>query len=68
MPQAKKLVLVLATFTLISGTQKAQKMRVLHQVPCICYEVQFQKDKNKDFLALLDFGSEINVMTPIYTL
>ena len=42
-------------------------MRVLDRVPCICYPVQFRKDKGKDILALLDSGSEVNVMTPAYT-
>ena len=41
-------------------------MRVLDKVPCICYPVQFRKDKDKDILALLDSGSEVNAMTPAY--
>ena len=41
-------------------------MEVLHKVSCICYPVQFHKDKDKDVLALLDSGSEINAMIPAY--
>ena len=41
-------------------------MRVLDQVLCIYYQVQFQKDKNKNVLALLDFRSEVTAMTPAY--
>ena len=41
-------------------------MRVLDKVPCICYPVQFRKDKGKDVLALLDSGSEVNAMTPAH--
>ena len=35
-------------------------------VPCIFYLVQFQKDKGKDVLALLNFGSKVNAMTLTY--
>ena len=41
-------------------------MRVLDKVPCICYLVQFRKDKDKNVLALLNSGSEVNAMTPAY--
>ena len=41
-------------------------MRVLDRIPCICYPVQFRKDKGKDVLALLDFESEVNAMTPAH--
>ena len=65
--QAKKLVSVLATSSLMTGTSiKALKVRVLDKVPYICSPVQFRKDKNKDILALLDSGSEVNAMTPAY--
>ena len=64
--QAKKLVLVLATFILVTSAKEAQKVRVLDQVSYICYLVQFQKDKSKDILALLDFRSKGNAMTPAY--
>ena len=41
-------------------------MRVLDRVSCICYPVQFHKDKDKDVLALLDSGSEVNAMTLVH--
>ena len=49
------------------ASKKALKVRVLDKVSCICYPVQFRKDKGKDVLALLDSGSEVNAMTPAYT-
>ena len=42
-------------------------MKILDKVPCICYPVQFRKDKGKNVLALLNSGSEVNAMTPAYT-
>ena len=66
--QAKKLVLVLATFLSITdASREAPKVRILDKVFCIYYSVQFRKDKSKDVLALLDCGSEINAMTLAYT-
>ena len=66
-PQDKKLVLVLATSTLVIDTnRKAQKMRVLDRVSYIYYPVQFEKDKNKDVLVLLDSRNKINVMILVY--
>ena len=66
-PQAKKLVAVSATSLLVTGaSRKATKIRVLDRVFCICYSVQFRKDKGKDILALLDSGSEVNAMTLAY--
>ena len=66
-PQAKKLVSILAASLLVTGAgKKAPKVRVLDKVPCIYYSVQFCKDKNKDVLALLNSGSEINAMTLTY--
>ena len=41
-------------------------MRVLDKVPCICYLIQFYKDKDKDILALLDSKSKVNAMTLAY--
>ena len=66
-PQAKKLVSVSATSSSVTGaSREAPKVRVLDRVPCICYPVQFRKDKDKDVLALLDSGSNINAMIPAY--
>ena len=52
---------------MIGASKKAPKLRVLDKVPCICYPIQFRKDKGKDVLALLDFGSEVIAMTLAYT-
>ena len=41
-------------------------MKVLDLFSCICYLVQFQKDKSKNILFLLNSESEINVKTPAY--
>ena len=66
-PQVKKLVLVLATSLLITGANReAPKVRVLDKIHCICYPVQFRKNKVKNVLASFDSESEINAMTPAY--
>ena len=49
---------------MIGASRKALKVRVLNKVFCICYSIQFRKDKGKNVLALLDFGSKVNAMTP----
>ena len=41
-------------------------MTVLNKVACIYYLVKFSKDKDKDVLALLDSGSEVNAITLAY--
>lgn len=43
-------------------------MKVLDRVLSICYSVLFRKDrdKDKDILALLDFGSKVNAINPTY--
>ena len=59
--------MVLATCLLVIGaSREAPKVKVLDRVPCICYPIQFHKDKGKDVLALLDSGNEVNVITPAY--
>ena len=73
--KAKKLVLVLATFALVTGaneegqmiqaTQKSKKV-ILDQVSSIHYPVQFQKNKKAIIQALIDSGSEVNAMPPAY--
>ena len=45
------------------ASKKAPKISVLDKVSCICYPVQFRKDKKKDILALPDSKSEVNAMT-----
>ena len=51
---------------MMDASRKAPKVRVLSKVPCICYFVQFRNDKNKDVLALLNSGNEVNAMTLAY--
>ena len=63
-PQAKKLVSVLAISTLVTGTKKAPKIRVLDWVSYIHYPMQFRKDRGKDVLTLLNSESKVNAMTP----
>ena len=42
---------------------------ILDRVPCIYYPVQFWKDKSKgNVSALIDFGSKVNAMTPVYAI
>ena len=48
------------------ASREAPKVRVLDRVPCICYPVQFRKNKGKDVLTLLDSGSELNAMILAY--
>ena len=48
------------------ASREAPKVRVLDRVSCICYPVQFRKNKGKDVLALLDSESEVNAMTPAH--
>ena len=50
-----------------AASREALKVRVPDKVPCICYFVQFRKDKGKDVLALLKSESEVNAITPAYT-
>ena len=50
----------------MTGVKEAQKVKVLDWVSCICYSVQFQKDKGKDVLTLLNFGRKVNAMSPAY--
>ena len=51
---------------LVTDAKQAQKIRILDQVPYICYPVQLQKFNDKDVLALLDSKSKINTMTPAH--
>ena len=51
---------------MIDASTEASKVRVLDKVFCICYPIQFRKDKSKDVLALLDSGSKVNAMSPAY--
>ena len=58
---SKKLALVLATSVPVT---EASGKEVVVRVACIHYPVQFQEEQVK---ALLDSGSEVNVMSPAYT-
>ena len=51
---------------MIGASREAPNVRVLDKVSCICYPIQFHKDKDKDVLALLDSGSKVNTMTLVY--
>ena len=51
---------------LVTDAKKAQRVRVLDRVPCICYLVQFQKDKSKDVLVLFNSRNKVNAMTLAY--
>ena len=62
MPRAKKIVLVLATSSSLTETNKEV---TLERVPYIHYSIRFQKDTT-GFRALVDLGSEVNAMTPTY--
>lgn len=67
--KVKKLILVWATSTLvISASKKAQAAKniiILGQILYIYYLAQFEKD-NKIIRALIDFGSKINIIIPVY--
>ena len=57
----------MATFLSVTdASREVPKIKILDRIPCICYPVQFRKDKDKDVLALLDSESEVNAMTPAY--
>ena len=64
--QAKKLVLVSTTSLLVTGAKETQRIRVLNWIAGICYPMQFQNNKGKDGLPLIDFESKVNVKTPTY--
>ena len=51
----------------MTGTStEAWEVRILDRIACICYPVQFRKDKGNDILALLNSGSKVNAMTLAY--
>ena len=73
--KAKKLVLVLATSALVTGTGKEaqvtpatqkEKEVILDWVQYIHYPVQFRKDKKATIWALINSGGEVNTITPAY--
>ena len=60
---SKKLVSVLATS--MSMTDNSGKEVALKKRPCIHYRVWFQESQEQ-IKALLDSGSEVNAMSPVY--
>ena len=54
------------SLSVIGASTEALKVRVLDRVLCICYPIQFCKDKDKDVLALLNSESKVNVITLAY--
>ena len=58
---SKKLVLVSATFMLVTDTSSKEVGRI----PCIYYPVRFQKSQEQ-VRALLNGGSKVNAMSPAY--
>ena len=70
--KAKKLVLVSAISTLVTGAnKKAQVIQTTHNVVlnwvlCIHYLEQFQQNKEATIWALINSTSGVNAMTPAY--
>ena len=62
--KTKKLVLVLATSSSITETNKEEYIS-LEWVSCINYPLRFLKD-TVDIRALIDSRSEVNAITPAY--
>ena len=60
---SKKLVLVLATFVLVINNRDEEV--VLKKIPYIYYSIRFQEGQNQ-VKALLNCGSEVNAMSPVY--
>ena len=65
--EVTKLVLVLATFALVTGASKEAPEVVLDWVLYIHYLMQFRKDKERAIIqALINSGNEVNAITPAY--
>ena len=64
--EAKKLVSVLATSTLMTGAR--EKALILERVPCIHYPIQSKKNANKTQVqALINSQSKVNSIHPNFT-
>lgn len=66
---AKKLVLVLTTSTLVIvvGKECSKKTDVaLKKIQCIYDQLHFWKDKKSDVLALIDSSNKVNAMGQAY--
>lgn len=62
---SKKLALVLATLASVTKVNKIEEV-ALAKAPYIHYLFHFQKNNKNKIQALIDFGSKINVLTPVY--
>ena len=60
--RVKKLVLVLATYTLVTGARE----ETLERVSCIYYPVQVKNTSDAQIQALVDSGSEVNTIHPTF--
>lgn len=67
MSEAKKLVLILAIFALVTKANKKNNV-VLVRIPYIYYPLRFCKAKKNKVLALINSNSKVNAMTLAYTL
>ena len=61
----EKLILVLATSTLVIDASKNALEVILDWVPYIYYPVQFHRNK-KTIKALINFGNKVNIMALAY--
>ena len=62
-PQAKELVSVLVSFTLVTGAKKAHEV-IMDWVFCINFPMQFWKDKMVTIWALINLSSKLNAISP----
>ena len=51
----------------VTSANKEIERVILDWVPYIYYLVQFRKDNEATIWALIDSGSKMNAMTPVYT-
>lgn len=65
---SKKLVLILATFILVTEASKKDNDIVLNKVLYIYYLLRFRKDKKNKVQLLNNSGNKVNMMTPVYAL
>lgn len=63
--QAKKLILVEATFLLVTEASIKIENKQLKFVLCIQYPIKFKKGYI-EVQAWIDFGSEVNIIIPAY--
>ena len=63
---SQKTSIGLGDFHIAHWYLKNLKGKSSEPISCIYYLLQFGKDKGKNVLALLNFGSKINTMTSVY--